>query len=256
MTDQVCGRHSFLRAARCAVGGAIIRRVKIPESSCRFIVRCHSNVHWLTKTGTEQFRHQVYFEHCQFCGKCVEQCPVKALKIIGTPYTEEELLKIALLDRAFYEHSGGGITLSGGEVLQQADFAASFLSLCREEDLHTCVETSGFGTTDAMEKLLQETDLLYFDWKVSTEEDAKKWIGGSLVPILNNLALADKKGVRTVLRCPIIPGVNDNTVHFQTICDLLGRYPSIEQAQLLPYHSFGISKGGNIGQLQQEFLPA
>jgi glycyl-radical enzyme activating protein len=214
---------------------------------------CHSNVHWLTKTGTEQFRHQVYFEHCQFCGKCVEQCPVKALKIIGTPYTEEELLKIALLDRAFYEHSGGGITLSGGEVLQQADFAASFLSLCREEDLHTCVETSGFGTTDAMEKLLQETDLLYFDWKVSTEEDAKKWIGGSLVPILNNLALADKKGVRTVLRCPIIPGVNDNTVHFQTICDLLGRYPSIEQAQLLPYHSFGISKGGNIGQLQQEF---
>ena len=143
--------------------------------------------------------------------------------------------------------------MSGGEVLQQADFAASFLSLCREEDLHTCVETSGFGTTDAMEKLLQETDLLYFDWKVSTEEDAKKWIGGSLVPILNNLALADKKGVRTVLRCPIIPGVNDNTVHFQTICDLLGRYPSIEQAQLLPYHSFGISKGGNIGQLQQEF---
>ncbi len=115
------------------------------------------------------------------------------------------------------------------------------------------METSGFGTTDAMEKLLQETDLLYFDWKVSTEEDAKKWIGGSLVPILNNLALADKKGVRTVLRCPIIPGVNDNTVHFQTICDLLGRYPSIEQAQLLPYHSFGISKGGNIGQLQQEF---
>ena len=70
---------------------------------------------------------------------------------------------------------------------------------------------------------------------------------------MNNLALADKKGVRTVLRCPIIPGVNDNTVHFQTICDLLGRYPSIEQAQLLPYHSFGISKGGNIGQLQQEF---
>ena len=71
---------------------------------------CHSNVHWLTKTGTEQFRHQVYFEHCQFCGKCLEQCPTKALKIIGTPYTEEELLKIALLDRAFYEHSGGGIT--------------------------------------------------------------------------------------------------------------------------------------------------
>ena len=122
---------------------------------------CHSNVHWLTKTGTEQFRHQVYFEHCQFCGKCVEQCPVKALKIIGTPYTEEELLKIALLDRAFYEHSGGGITLSGGEVLQQADFAASFLSLCREEDLHTCVETSGFGTTDAMEKLLGNRSAIF-----------------------------------------------------------------------------------------------
>lgn len=70
--------------------------------------------------------------------------------------------------------------MSGGEVLQQADFAASFLSLCREEDLHTCVETSGFGTTDAMEKLLQETDLLYFDWKVSTEEDAKNGLADRL----------------------------------------------------------------------------
>ena len=93
--------------------------------------------------------------------------------------------------------------------------------------------------TDAMEKLLQETDLLYFDWKVSTEEDAKKLIGGSLVPILNNLALADKKGVRTVLRCPIIPGVNDNTVHFQTICDLLGRYPSID---ILLWRTFWANK--------------
>ena len=96
-----------------------------------------------------------------FAGKCLEQCPTKALKIIGTPYTEEELLKIALLDRAFYEHSGGGITLSGGEVLQQADFAASLLSLCREEDLHTCVETSGFGTTDAMGKAAGRKPICY-----------------------------------------------------------------------------------------------
>ena len=102
MTDQVCGRHSFLRAARCAVGGCHNPESQNPGKQLSFHrekcvgcgrceTACHSNVHWLTKTGTEQFRHQVYFEHCQFCGKCVEQCPVKALKIIGTPYTEEEL---------------------------------------------------------------------------------------------------------------------------------------------------------------------
>lgn len=88
---------------------------------------------------------------------------------------------------------------------------------------------------------------------MSTEEDAKKWIGGSLVPILNNLALADKKGVRTVLRCPIIPGVNDNTAHLQTICDLLGRYPSIEQAQLLPYHRSVFPKEEISGSFSRNF---
>ena len=86
---------------------------------------CHSNVHWLTKTGTEQFRHQVYFEHCQFCGKCLEQCPTKALKIIGTPYTEEELLKIALLDRAFYEQN----------LMRVCNYVVSRYIACRSVDL-------------------------------------------------------------------------------------------------------------------------
>ncbi len=190
MTDQVCGRHSFLRAARCAVGAGHNPESQNPGKQLSFHrekcvgcgrceTACHSNVHWLTKTGTEQFRHQVYFEHCQFCGKCGTVSGKGTENYRNTVY-RRRAFENCTVDRAFYEHSGGGITLSGGEVLQQADFAASFLSLCREEDLHTCVETSGFGTTDAMEKLLQETDLLYFDWKVSTEEDAKNGLADRL----------------------------------------------------------------------------
>lgn len=191
--------------------------------------------------------HRVDFARCRQCGRCVNVCPSHALKIIGTSYTPQDLLRIARRDLPFYTQSGGGVTLSGGEVLLWADFAAQFLALCREEGIHTCVETSGFGAAEAMQKLMPGTDLFYFDWKVSSEEAARNCLGGSLTPIRDNLRLLCRAQKNVVLRCPIIPGINDNAEHFASIRDLLAQFPAIRKAQLLPYHTFGISKSRNIG---------
>lgn len=201
----------------------------------------------------EQHQHAVSFDRCIRCGRCAGVCPSRALKLIGASYTPEELLKIARRDLPFYEQSGGGVTLSGGEVLLWADFAAEFLARCQAEGIHTCVETSGFGTTDAMEKLLPDTDLFYFDWKISSEEKAMEYLGGSLAPIKRNLRLLGQAQKNIVLRCPIIPGVNDDDEHFETILHLLTELPAIQKAQLLPYHDFGIGKAGNIGTAQTAF---
>ncbi len=197
--------------------------------------------------------HTVRFDLCTQCGRCVEVCPSQALKCIGVSYTPQELLRLALRDLPFYQQSGGGVTLSGGEVLLWADFAACFLSLCKKEGIHTCVETSGYGSEEAMKKLVPFTDLFYFDWKISREEDALEHLGGSLKPILRNLRLLDQFQKGIVLRCPIIHGVNDNSQHFERILGLLEEFPSVQKAQLLPYHDFGVGKSKNIGEDMSAF---
>ena len=197
--------------------------------------------------------HRVRFDLCTHCGRCATVCPSHALKRIGASYTPEALLEIARRDLPFYRQSGGGVTLSGGEVLLWADFAERFLSLCRDEGIHTCVETSGCGTAEAMEKLIPVTDLFYFDWKVSGEAEAWEYLGGRLGPIRENLRLLDRWGQNIVLRCPIIPGINDNEGHFGSILGLAEEFPSIRKVQLLPYHDFGISKSRNIGEDMASF---
>lgn len=212
---------------------------------------CPNRVH-MCRTDPEP-AHTVRFELCTQCGNCVDVCPSHALRRIGVSYTPQELLRIALRDLPFYQPSGGGVTLSGGEVLLQADFASHFLNLCKQEGIHTCVETSGFSPTAAMEKLMPFTDLFYFDWKVSSEEKANTYLGGSLEPVLQNLRLLNRAQKNIVLRCPIIPGVNDNDEHFERILRLTDEFPAIQKAQLLPYHDFGISKSRNIGAKATSF---
>lgn len=210
---------------------------------CREI--CPAHVHGIEP---ESGLHRVDFGRCLKCGACGAVCPSNALKVVGMACTPREALDIAVKDREFYEQSGGGVTLSGGEPLMQPDFSAAFLSLCQEERIHTCMETSGYAGSSAVEKVLPFVDLFYFDWKVSTEELAREYIGASLSPILENLRLICRAGKETVLRCPIIPGVNDREGHFRKILGLLREFPDIREAQLLPYHDFGVGKSRNIGQ--------
>lgn len=196
--------------------------------------------------------HTVDFAHCTVCGRCVDVCPSEALRIYGKPMTPAEVWAVVERDIPFYRNSNGGITISGGEPLMYADFCVELLTLCRENGVHTCVETSGMGEWRTLERYIPLTDLFLFDWKVATDDLAHRYLGTKLGVLCNNLHRLLDGGANVVLRCPIIPGVNDTAEHFESISVLLENYSTL-LAELLPYHNFGVVKNVQIGNTFTEF---
>ena len=128
-----------------------------------------------------------------------------------------------------------GVTLSGGEPLLQPDFAAEILRLCKERGIGTCVETAGDVSQKAFLKVIADTDLFLYDYKLDTQEQMDRYTGGSLKRIRENLELLAGHGKKVVLRCPIIPGINDTREHLKAIAELADRL-SIADTELMPYH--------------------
>ena len=184
---------------------------------------------------------------CTLCGKCVEACNFGVLKIIGTEMTVDELLPEVMADLDFYRNSGGGITLSGGEPLLNFSFAMELLKRCKEIGVDTCVETSGFIASSQFKKALSYTDVLLYDYKVAGSNEHEKYTGVPNEPILKNLEMAYRQGVPVILRCPVIPGINDTDQHFEGICALNRKYPNLMGIEILPYHKMGNSKRTGIG---------
>lgn len=206
------------------------------------IKECSNGAH-IIKDGV----HSLDFSKCNACGKCVEECSNKALKIVGNEKTVSEVVNIVKKDIAFYKSSGGGVTISGGEVLSNADFASEVLKQCKDLGINTCVETSGFGSTKSIDKIIDYVDIFLFDYKVSNDEKHMEYVGVTNVGILKNLEYIYSKNKKIILRCPIIPSVNDTEEHFKCIRELITKYPNIEKVELLPYHDFGVNKSLNIG---------
>ena len=197
--------------------------------------------------------HTVDFSKCNLCSECTRVCPTKALTIIGKDITPKDVFDIIIKDKAFYIQGGGGLTISGGEALSHVDYCVDLLKLCKEKEIHTCIETSGYAPHSSVEKILPFVDLFLFDFKVSNEQIAKDYVGGSMESIRRNFEYINEQGKDIVLRCPIIPGVNDTVEHFNTIGEMTINYPNLKSVELLPYHNFGISKGKNIGKESEEF---
>ena len=205
---------------------------------------CAVNGHTLTD-GVHLFDR----EKCVRCGKCVEGCYSNALEICGEERTAEEVIDIVLHDKPFYEESGGGITLSGGEPLIQYDFTLSLLKLAKQHGLHTAIETSGFSNRD-LTILNDFVDLWLYDIKVFPEEEHIKYTGVSNKVIFDNLYQLDRIGARIILRCPIIPDVNMTPQHFTAIADLANTLDNVTAIHLEPYHPLGLSKAEQLGKGQ------
>jgi glycyl-radical enzyme activating protein len=191
--------------------------------------------------------HEIDFEKCNFCGKCVEECPQNALKIVGAEMSVEDVLGEVRADQDFYAYSGGGITLSGGEPLAQFPFSMELLKQCQELGIHTCLETSGYAPQKQLLKILAYVDLLLLDYKITGAEAHQKYTGVSNETILANLDAAYQAGTPIILRCPIIPSINDTAEHFQAIYDLEKKYPGLQGIEILPYHDMGNNKRTSIG---------
>jgi pyruvate formate lyase activating enzyme len=158
----------------------------------------------------------------------------------------QEIIAVVLKDKRYYEQSNGGLTISGGEPLAQYEFTLGLLRLAKENNLHTCIETSGHAPEERLLSLAPYVDLFLYDYKESDDPRHREFTGVSQSLILSNLkALA---GAEIILRCPIIPTLNDRESHFRAIAETANSHPSITEINLMPYHPLGASKAKRLGK--------
>ena len=185
---------------------------------------------------------------CVACGTCLPYCTHDALKMIGEEWTVEQIMSEVERDIDFYENSGGGITLSGGEPMGQFEFAMEILQACRERGIHTCVETSGFALQRRYREILPLVDLFLFDYKATKPQAHQKLIGVPNERILSNLDFLYHQRAAIILRCPLIPDVNDTPEHMEGIANISEKYPDLLGVELMAYHDLGRDKGLRLGQ--------
>ena len=184
---------------------------------------------------------------CDNCGKCAEVCYPGALYICGRDYSVDELTERLLRDRRFFERSGGGVTISGGEALSQADFTVAVLKRLKAEGIHTALDTTGFAPWETVERTLPYTDLYLYDIK---HMDSAKHSSATGVPnelILDNARRLAAAGAKLQIRIPVIPLFNNDEENIRAtaeFCRSLGE--TVLLVQLLPYHNLGAAKYSRI----------
>lgn len=193
-------------------------------------------------------RHRFDRSRCTRCGACAGACYAQALEVVGRPMTVDEVLDEVMKDAPFYATSGGGMTVSGGEPMAQFAFTRALLAGARARGLHTCMETSGFAAPAQFEAVRTLTDLFLYDLKETDAARHKQWTHVALAPILRNLRDLDRSGSRIILRCPVIPGLNDRDDHFAGIAALAGELGHLEEIHVMPYHPLGKSKSDRLGK--------
>lgn len=184
---------------------------------------------------------------CTCCGRCAREC-TGALAVIGRSYTVDEVMRAIRRDVSFYQTSGGGVTVSGGEPLMQPDFAYAILAAAQGEGLHTCLETTGYAREEVLLKIASVVDLVLYDFKETDSDRHLAYTGGRNEKILENLFALDRAGKQTILRCPIIPGLNDREAHLRGIAALANRLRHVQMIHIEPYNSFGEGKCRSIGR--------
>jgi len=183
---------------------------------------------------------------CNLCLKCAKVCPTGAIAVTGQWMTLEEVMKEVESDTIFYENSGGGVTLSGGEPLAQWEFALELLKACQAKALHTALDTSGYAPWEVLERVLDFTDLVLFDIKHMNAVHHREGTGKSNRLILDNARRTAAKR-RTWLRVPLIPGYSDSVENLEAVARF-GLEIGAEKVSLLPYHIWGEAKYARLGR--------
>ena len=187
---------------------------------------------------------------CVGCGTCVKACPAKAMQLQGTERTADAILAELELDEPFYRRSGGGITISGGEPLVQAEFTAELLRKARDRHMSTCVETTGFAPWEKLALIAPYTNHFLYDIKHIDPEMHRKGTGKDNRLILDNLRRLSENFPEAdiTVRTPVIPGFNDTKEDIGAIARFLAPLPAVRGYTLLPFHSYGESKYEALGR--------
>lgn len=201
---------------------------------------CQQNAHIMTDKG-----HSFDRDLCIACGKCADKCLGSALVLYGREMSLKELLPLLLEDKDFYDTSGGGVTISGGECLCQADFCAELLKELKGKGINTAVDTCGFVPRESIEKVLPYTDIFLYDIKAIDEDVHIRCTGQSNKLILENIKYIDSQNKTIEVRIPYVPDYNDNQI--EKIAGFLKTLNNIRAVRVLPYHNFAGSKYEALG---------
>ncbi len=190
-------------------------------------------------------------ERCAACGKCLESCLGNARELAGRCYTVEELVRELEKDRAFYEESGGGVTLSGGEVMAQPmDYVEELMRRLFEKGYSVNIDTCGDVPYERFERILPYTDTFLYDIKAMSDQKHRKYVGTGNERILQNLQKLSNDGARINLRLPLVDGLNTGREDILSLIGFLKSGVHVTKINLLPYHDFGRSK---YARLEREY---
>lgn len=187
-------------------------------------------------------------DECRLCLACASACPSGAIEVVGREMTVAEVLAVVEKDRVFYEESGGGMTLSGGEPMAQFEFSRALLAAARERGISTCMETCGAGPRERLLDIVPLVDLFLWDVKGTDPARHERMTGSPVAPLLANLRAVDAAGSATVLRCIMIAATNMDDAHLDAVAALQGELANCRGVELLPYHPFGTAKHAKLGQ--------
>jgi glycyl-radical enzyme activating protein len=203
---------------------------------------CPHGAHTLGPDG-----HLLDRDLCTVCGLCTRECFSGALELAGRTMSVADVFGQVAQDQTYYRHSGGGLTLSGGEPVLQREFTAGLLSACRTEGIHTAIETAGNYPWDWLAALLPDLDLIMFDLKILDPRLHGEYVGNDGRRIRDNLLRLAATGKALIVRTPVIGGVNDNVDEIAGIARFIGAISSLQYYELLPYHALGGSKHESLG---------
>lgn len=218
---------------------------------------CPLSCLWCHNPESQSFLPQLLVkpERCISCGSCsglgnaesAGACPSGARELCGVSMSVGEIMEVVLKESIFFEQSGGGLTLSGGEPLSQPEFALAVLEACKTLEINTCIDTSGFAAPDALMQSAKLTDLYLYDIKHMDPEKHRYYTGADNAAILENMLRLGESGAAINARMPFIPGVNTDEANIRAMAEFLSRVKGLTGLNLLPYHSAAEDKHGRWG---------
>jgi pyruvate formate lyase activating enzyme len=228
--SQSSGPDLILRESRCIRCGACVEA-------------CTNGAITWTEAGPVTDRAK-----CRGEGHCASVCFADARSLAGRTMSVEDVMEIVERDRPFFEESGGGLTLSGGEPLLQPYFSATLLKAAKARGIHTALDTCGHASWRSLDRLRGDVDLFLYDVKLMDAERHQLFTGASNHRILENLRALARHGHRIVLRVPVVPGINDDQENLDAVRRFAASLPDLAGLDLLPYHRIGVDKYARVGR--------